>query len=79
MDLPTTVAPFILRGVALLGIDSVYCEKPLREKAWARLAKDLDREKLAAATTDIAFDDVIQAGHDIIEGKIRGRVVVTIA
>ena len=78
MDLPSSVAPFILRGVALLGIDSVYCPKPLREQAWARLARDLDRGKLARATRDIAFDEVIAAGHDIIAGKIRGRVVVTI-
>ena len=79
MDLPASVAPFILRGVALLGIDSVYCEKPLREQAWARLAQDLDREKLTAVTTTIGLDDVIAAAHDIIDGKIRGRVVVTVA
>ena len=79
MDLPASVAPFILRGVALLGIDSVYCGKPLREQAWQRLARDLDRERLAVVTTTIAFDDVIAAAHDIIAGKIRGRVVVTVA
>ena len=79
MDLPTSVAPFILRGVALLGIDSVYCPKARRVEAWARLARDLDHEKLKAATTDIAFDDVIGAAHDIIDGKIRGRVIVAIA
>lgn len=78
MDLPSSVAPFILRGVALLGIDSVYCEKPLREQAWARLARDLDREKLATVTTTIPLDDVIGAAHGILEGKIRGRVVVTV-
>lgn len=79
MDLPASVAPFILRGIALLGIDSVYCPKPLREQAWQRLALDLDRDKLASATTDIGFDDVVGAAHDIIAGRIRGRVVVTIA
>ena len=79
MDLPASVAPFILRGVALLGIDSVYCPKPSREQAWARLVRDLDRDKLASATRDIALDDVVAAAHDIIAGKIRGRVVVTIA
>ena len=79
MDLPTSVAPFILRGVALVGIDSVYCEKARRVEAWSRLARDLDRAKLSEATTTIAFDDVIGAAHDIIEGKIRGRVIVTIA
>ena len=78
MDLPSSVAPFILRGVALLGIDSVYCPKPLREQAWRRLASNLDRTRLASVTKDIAFADVIAAGHDIIDGKIRGRVVVTI-
>ena len=78
MDLPSSVAPFILRGVALLGIDSVYCEKPLREQAWARLARDLDREKLATVTRTIGLDEVIGAAHDIIEGKIRGRVIVTV-
>ena len=78
MDLPSSVAPFILRGVALLGIDSVYCPREIREKAWARLAADLDADKLTAATKTIAFDDVIGAAHDIIEGKIRGRVIVTI-
>ena len=79
MDLPTSVAPFILRGVALLGIDSVYCPRALRIKAWNRLARDLDRTRLDSATTDIGFDDVIGAAHDIIEGKIRGRVIVAIA
>ena len=79
LDLPASVAPFILRGIALLGIDSVYCEKALRVEAWQRLAKDLDRAKLATATKDIGFDQVIEAAHDIIDGKIRGRVIVTIA
>ena len=78
MDLPASVAPFILRGVALLGIDSVYCPKPRRETAWARLARDLDRGKLARATTVIGLDDVIGAAHDIIDGKIRGRVIVNV-
>ena len=79
MDLPGSVAPFILRGVALLGIDSVYCPRARREDAWARLARDLDRGKLASVTRTIAFDEVIEAAHAIIEGTIRGRVVVTIA
>ena len=78
MDLPTSVAPFILRGIALLGIDSVYCEKPRRVEAWRRLAEDLDPDKLKVATTDIGFEDVIGAAHDIIDGKIRGRVIVSI-
>lgn len=78
MDLPSSVAPFILRGVALLGIDSVYQEKANRIEAWARLARDLDRDKLLSATKDIGFDDVIETAHAIIDGKVRGRVIVTI-
>lgn len=78
MDLPASVAPFILRGVSLLGIDSVMAPKPLRVEAWNRLARELDRSKLAALTRTIKLDEVIQAGHEIIEGKVRGRVVVEI-
>lgn len=78
MDLPSSVAPFILRGVSLLGVDSVACPKPRRIEAWNRLAAELDREKLAAITTTIGFDDLIQAGHDILAGKVRGRLVVEI-
>ncbi len=77
-DLPTTVMPFILRGVSLLGIDSVMAPKAVREEAWARLAKDLDQDKLASLTTEIGFDDLIQTAHDIIDGKVRGRVVATL-
>jgi acrylyl-CoA reductase (NADPH) len=79
MDLPTSVAPFILRGVALLGIDSVMAPKSLRLEAWGRLARDLDRAKLAAMTTVIPLDRVIEAGKDILAGKTRGRVVVSVA
>ena len=78
MELPTSVAPFILRGVALLGINSVTVPKPLRIAAWGRLARDLDRGKLRALTTTIGFDDIIAAAHDIAEGKVRGRLVVDI-
>ena len=76
MDLPATVAPFILRGVSLLGIDSVMAPKPLRVEAYDRLARDLDKGKLAAMTETIALDDVIAKAGDIIEGKVRGRLVV---
>ena len=76
MDLPSSVAPFILRGVSLLGIDSVMAPLALRQEAWARLARDLDPEKLEAITTEIGFQDVIEAAKDIVDGKIRGRVVV---
>jgi acrylyl-CoA reductase (NADPH) len=78
MDLPSSVAPFILRGVSLLGIDSVMAPKPLREAAWARLARDLDPDKLAAMTTTIGLDEVVDAGRRIIDGKVRGRTVVAI-
>ena len=76
MDLPASVAPFILRGVSLLGINSVTASRPLRQEAWRRLASDLDRAKLAALTTAIGFDDIVEAARDIVEGRIRGRVVV---
>jgi acrylyl-CoA reductase (NADPH) len=79
MDLPTSVAPFILRGVSLLGIDSVMAPKALRLEAWARLARDLDPAKLASMTTVIPLDRVIEAGKDILAGKTRGRVVVAVA
>ena len=75
-DLPATVMPFILRGVALLGVDSVMAPLALRETAWSRIARDLDMDKLAALTTTIDFDDIITAANDIVAGKIRGRVVV---
>lgn len=78
MDLPASVAPFILRGVALLGIDSVMCPKPRRLEAWSRLARDLDRDRLAAMTTTIPLEDVVETGRAILDGKVRGRVVVEI-
>jgi acrylyl-CoA reductase (NADPH) len=78
MDLPTTVAPFILRGVCLLGIDSVRCPRPDREAAWRRLETDLDRKKLAEMTQEIGLDEVVAAGRRIVEGKVRGRIVVKI-
>lgn len=78
MDLPASVAPFILRGVALLGVDSVMCPKPRRLEAWARLASDLDRGKLATMTTTIPLESVIETGKAIVEGKVRGRVVVEV-
>jgi len=78
MDLPASVAPFILRGVSLLGIDSVMCPLQLRQEAWRRLASDLDRSKIAAMVNEIGFDEVIAAGRRIIDGKVRGRIVVKI-
>ncbi|MET0940709.1 MAG: MDR family oxidoreductase [Mesorhizobium sp.] len=76
MDLPASVAPFILRGVSLLGIDSVMAPKALRLEAWRRISTDLDHEKLAALSTVMPFDGIINAAHDIVEGKVRGRLVV---
>jgi acrylyl-CoA reductase (NADPH) len=78
MDLPATVAPFILRNVALLGVDSVMAPKALRLEAWGRLARELDLEKLAAMTSAVALDQVQEAGRKIVEGRIKGRVVVEI-
>jgi len=78
MDLPTTVAPFILRGISLLGVDSVYCPQILRREAWRRLALDLDREKLEAMITEVPFDGVIEAARTILDGKLRGRHAVRI-
>jgi len=78
MDLPTSVAPFILRGISLLGIDSVMCPLPLRQEAWRRLESGLDRGKIAAMTTEIGLEGVIEAGARIMAGQIRGRVVVKI-
>jgi acrylyl-CoA reductase (NADPH) len=78
MDLPATVAPFILRGVSLLGIESAHCPTPRRLEAWRRLAGDLDRAKLAAMTETIPFDRVFDAGARIVKGETRGRLVVTI-
>jgi acrylyl-CoA reductase (NADPH) len=78
MDLPASVAPFILRGISLLGIDSVMCPLPLRVEAWRRLETDLERSKIAAMTSEIGLGDVIAAGRRIIEGQVRGRIVVKI-
>nr|WP_217910012.1 MDR family oxidoreductase [Pseudenhygromyxa sp. WMMC2535] len=79
MALPTSVAPFILRGVTLRGVDSVMCPKPERVEAWQRLAKTLDMDKLEAMIREVAFDDVVAAAPDFLEGKVRGRIVVPIA
>ena len=78
MDLPTSVAPFILRGVCLLGIDSVMCPIELRRTAWNRLAIDLDPKKLIEITHEIGLDGVVDAGAKILAGQVRGRIVVKI-
>jgi acrylyl-CoA reductase (NADPH) len=76
MDLPSSVAPFILRGVSLLGIDSVMAPREIRRQAWQRIGRDLDLAKLKALSTTIGFDGIVAAATDIVDGKIRGRVVV---
>lgn len=78
MDFPATVAPFILRGVTLYGIDSVMAPMALRQQAWARLAKDLDMTKLDSITKEIGVDAVISTAAALLEGKVRGRVVVNV-
>ena len=78
LDLPGSVAPFILRGVILAGIDSVMRPKPDRVEAWNRLARDLDLGKLDAMTTTATLSDVPRLAAEIMDGKIRGRVVVDV-
>jgi acrylyl-CoA reductase (NADPH) len=79
MDLPASVAPFILRAVSLIGIDSVMCPLLRRQEAWDRLASDLDSGKLAAMTTQTDLAGAIEAGRRIVQGGVRGRIVVKIA
>lgn len=79
MDLPTTVAPFILRGVTLAGIDSVRCPQPERLDAWSRLASDLDPATLDSLTTEVRLAEVIDTAPRFLEGAVRGRIVVPIA
>ncbi len=78
MDLPTSVAPFILRGAALLGVDSVMCPQKIRREAWRRLGTDLDRQKLAQISGEIELSGVVEAGRRILDGQVRGRLVVKI-
>ena len=77
-DLPTSVLPFILRSVTLAGVDSVMAPLPLRRQAWQRLARDLDLDKLEAMIHDVDLDGAIAQAHALMEGKVRGRIVVTI-
>lgn len=79
MDLPTSVAPFILRGVTLAGIDSVMAPKAKRITAWSRLAEDLDRQKLAGLTVTKPLTDVQALAPQILAGKVRGRIVLEVA
>ena len=79
MDLPSTVLPFILRGVSLIGIDSVMAPMSKREKAWDRLSKDLDMNKLAQMVIETNLDDIQGFAQLILDGQVRGRVVVNIS
>jgi acrylyl-CoA reductase (NADPH) len=78
MDLPTSVAPFILRGVSLFGIDSVMCPLSVRQEAWKRLDHEIDRDRLAAMTSEIGLADVIESAGRILKGDVRGRLVVKV-
>ncbi|MFM9914237.1 MAG: MDR family oxidoreductase [Rhizobacter sp.] len=78
-DLPATVMPFILRGVTLTGVESVVVPLPLRQQAWARLARDIDPLLLDEMAEDIALGDCVARAQDLIDGKVRGRLVVSIA
>jgi acrylyl-CoA reductase (NADPH) len=78
MDLPTSVAPFILRGVSLIGVDSVMRPMADRQVAWRRLEGELDRGKLADMTTEIGLAEAIEAAREIVEGRVRGRIVIKI-
>ncbi|QRM19256.1 acryloyl-CoA reductase [Dechloromonas sp. TW-R-39-2] len=79
MDFPATVAPFILRGITLYGIDSVMAPRSVRQEAWERLARDLDIGKLNSVTREIGLAEAIQVGAELLDGKVRGRVVVNLA
>ena len=76
MDVPATVAPFILRGIRLIGIDSVNAPLEKRVQAWAKLGELLDMEKLAENTREITLGDCVEVASDLLAGKVRGRVVV---
>ncbi len=78
MDLPSFVAPFILRGVTLVGVESVHCPRPRRLEAWSRLARDLDMEKLSATISQATLADVVSLAPEILKGQVRGRVVVDV-
>ena len=78
MDLPATVAPFILRGVTLAGVDSVMCPRPQRLLAWERLGRDLDPAKLGVVAHEIGLSEAIPAAADLIAGKVRGRIIVDV-
>jgi len=77
-DFPATVMPFILRGVSLVGIDSVMAPLARRQQAWDRLARDLDPAKLETMVTEVSLDQAIDQAQALMQGKVRGRIVVKI-
>ena len=77
-DVPTTVVPFILRNVALLGVDSVMAPRALRQTAWDRLARDLDSAKLESMVEEISLDQAVEKAQALMAGQVRGRIVVKI-
>lgn len=79
MDLPASVAPFILRGVTLAGVDSVMCPKPDRLEAWSRLSTDLDMGKLEKMITTVPLSEVVETAPKFLDGAVRGRIVVPVA
>ena len=79
MDLPTSVMPFILRGVALVGIDSVMAPRTLRQTAWNRLARDMDLLMLESMSQEVPLEEAVDKAHSLMDGKIRGRIVVSIS
>ena len=78
MDFPATVAPFILRGVSLIGIDSVMCPRDKRMEAWRRLERDLDLSKLGSIANEIGLAETIESAGDLLAGRIRGRIIVDV-
>ena len=78
MDFPSTVMPFILRGVTLYGIDSVMAPRPLRQQAWARLAEDLDLTRLHLLTREVPLSQVVTLGNAFLAGQVRGRILVNV-
>jgi acrylyl-CoA reductase (NADPH) len=78
MDLPATVAPFILRGVTLAGVDSVMCPREEREQAWQRLAAEVDAQRLEALSEEIGLEQALGLAAELLAGRVRGRVIVDV-
>ncbi len=78
MDFPASVAPFILRGVTLCGIDSVMAPAKPRQAAWQRLARDMDKAKLESIVTEVSLAEAVDVADDVLAGKVKGRLVVDV-